>query len=159
MNRRQRRAAGKRDGYIGPHSTAGSHSATTDLFNVALRYHRNGRLAEAERLYRQVLSVDPSHAQSLHSLGLLAHQAGHPDAAIERITLAIAANNRVPEFHHDLGYILGEAGRASEAVTCYQRALTLKPNLVETRTNLAMMLQDLGRVDQAISHYQKLVTL
>jgi predicted O-linked N-acetylglucosamine transferase (SPINDLY family) len=110
-------------------------------------------------LYGQVLSIDPDHAPSLHLLGLLAHRRGHHDAAIERITRAIAVNNRLPEFHHNLGNILRETGRASEAVTCYQQALTLAPNLVGTRSNLATTLQDLGRLDEALSHYQKALAL
>jgi protein O-GlcNAc transferase len=153
MNRGQRRAAAKQG------SNADSHGATTDLFNAALRFQRSGRLAEAELLYGQVLSIDPGHARSLHLLGLVAHQLGRHDAAIERITQAIAINNRLPEFHHNLGNILRETGRAGEAVTCYQRALTLAPNLIETRSNLACALQDLGRLDQAISHYQRALAL
>ena len=159
MNRRQRRAAAKQGGNFGHDSTAGSHGAATDLFNAAVRYHRSGRFAEAELLYGQVLAIDPGDARSLHLLGLLAHQLGNHDAAIERITQAIAVNNQLPEFHHNLGNILRETGRASEAVTCYQGALALAPNLVETRNNLATALQDLGRLDQAVSQYQKALAL
>jgi protein O-GlcNAc transferase len=159
MNRQRRRAAAKHGGRIGSDSAAGSRTVIAEMFDAALGHHRAGRLAEAERLYRQVLSVDPKHAPSLHLLGLLAHQLGHHDVAIERIRQAIAVNDRLPEFHHNLGNILREKGRADEAVTCYQRALTLKPNSIEARNNLAMTLQDLGRLDQAISHYRRALAL
>ena len=41
---------------------------------IALAHHRAGRLAEAETLYRQVLSLVPGHAEVLHLLGVLAGQ-------------------------------------------------------------------------------------
>jgi Flp pilus assembly protein TadD len=38
--------------------------------------HQAGRLNEAEGLYRQILAVDPNHADGLHLLGVMAHQRG-----------------------------------------------------------------------------------
>ena len=34
----------------------------TEAFAVAQRHHRAGRLAEAEKVYRQILAADPGHA-------------------------------------------------------------------------------------------------
>ena len=42
---------------------------------------RQGRLGEAERLYRKILQLDAHHADSLHLLGMVAFQAGRNDAA------------------------------------------------------------------------------
>jgi hypothetical protein len=39
-------------------------------FNAALAHHHAGRIAEAERVCRQILVIDPDHAQNLHVLGL-----------------------------------------------------------------------------------------
>ena len=63
---------------------------------TALGHHQAGRLAEAEAIYRQVLAQFPDHADALHLLGVLACQAGRPDAAIELIGRAIAINPAVP---------------------------------------------------------------
>ena len=37
-------------------------------FQTALAHHQAGRLAEAEALYRQILSVQPGHADALYFL-------------------------------------------------------------------------------------------
>ena len=36
---------------------------------LAIQHHQQGRLQAAEQIYRQVLQVDPNHAQALHLLG------------------------------------------------------------------------------------------
>jgi protein O-GlcNAc transferase len=68
------------------------------MFGDAVRHHQAGRLNEAERLYREVLQADPRHADALHFLGVLAHQAGRNDVAVDLIDKAIAQNSRVPAF-------------------------------------------------------------
>ena len=37
-------------------------------FQLALQHHQAGRLAEAEAIYRQILAVEPRHADVLHNL-------------------------------------------------------------------------------------------
>ena len=44
--------------------------------NAALAHQRAGRPADAERVCREILSVDPGHAQTLHLLGLICQQTG-----------------------------------------------------------------------------------
>jgi hypothetical protein len=62
-----------------------------EMFAAALRHHQAGHLSEAERLYRQVLLADSHHADALHFLGVLAHQAGRNEAAVDMIGKASSA--------------------------------------------------------------------
>ncbi len=54
-----------------------------------------GRLNDAERLYRQVLAVNPRHADSLHLLGMIAYQTGQHQIAADKIRKAITINGGV----------------------------------------------------------------
>jgi tetratricopeptide (TPR) repeat protein len=54
-----------------------------------MSHHQAGRLAEAEAIYRQILSWNPNHAEALHLLGLIAGQHGNDDQAIDLIGRAI----------------------------------------------------------------------
>ena len=49
----------------------------------ALSHHQAGRLAEAEAIYRQILSQHPNQAEALNLLGTLAAQVGQSDVAVE----------------------------------------------------------------------------
>ena len=54
-----------------------TYPAEEDLFyKKALAYHRNGRLAEAIRLYRQVLKAHPNHPEALLNLAAAFMQQG-----------------------------------------------------------------------------------
>ena len=133
MNRKERRSAaaqGRRGiGEQPADMPTGQSDGTAQQFAAALRHHQLGRLTEAERLYRQILAVDPRHAQSMHLLGVIAHQSGRNDVAVDLIQKAISLNPRIPDFHSNLGGILKEQGRLAEAVACYERALALNPKI------------------------------
>src|SRR5437868_15195509 len=96
-----------------------------ELFDLAVRHHRSGNLAQAEPLYRQVLQAEPAHAHALHLLGLLAYQTGAHEAANGLIRKAIALNPSVAVFHSNLGVVLKDQGLIGEAITSYEQALRL----------------------------------
>jgi tetratricopeptide (TPR) repeat protein/SAM-dependent methyltransferase len=147
MNRKERRAAasaGRAD--LRPPAAPPGVEA---LFAAALDHHRNGRLGEAERLYREVLALEPRHAPALHFLGILAHQGGNSAAAIELINQAIAVNGAVPDFHYNLGVIFEAMGRRDEAAARYVAAANLKPDHFGANLNLGNVLLGQGRLEEA----------
>ncbi len=89
MNRKQRRLAAKK---AGTPTGAGPAPAVGEALDLALASHRAGRLDGAGRLYRKFLRRRPNHPEALHLLGVIAHQTGDHDAAIDLIGKAIAIN-------------------------------------------------------------------
>ncbi len=88
-----------------------SLSTAAEYFAVGTQQHLAGQLREAEQSYKQALTLDPTHIESLHSLGVLALQAGRPDLSIDLIGRAISLNPQNPEFHFNQGLALGAMGR------------------------------------------------
>ena len=157
MNRKQRRA-GARLGQQG--RAAGSPAAPiAGWFGAALAHQRGGRAAHAERVCREILSVDPGHAQTLHLLGLIEHRRGSSDESIEHIRTAIMREGRDPAFHHNLGNILRALDRLAEAINCYERALALAPTSVDTLYNLGNTYQDLGQPERAAVYFERALRL
>jgi tetratricopeptide (TPR) repeat protein len=157
MNRKQRRAESRTGEQ---RRTAGSPVAPiAGWFSGALAYQRAGRVAEAERVCLQILSLEPGHAQTLHLLGLIEHQCGRSDDAIQRLRMAIARNGQDPAFHHNLGNILRSRNRPAEALTCYEHAIALAPDSVDTLYNLGNICQDLGRPERAIAFFERALRL
>ncbi len=100
MNRKQRRAARKQAPGPSPNSS-----------KPPFGHHQAGQLAEADRLYRQVLAVDPDHVDTLHHLGVLARQAGRNDLAINLLGKAVALDPDLGPALNNLATILLPARR------------------------------------------------
>ena len=58
-------------------------------FNQGVALHQQGRLAEAERIYEEVLRQQPNHFDALHLLGVIAVQTRRTERAVELIGKAI----------------------------------------------------------------------
>jgi len=125
----------------------------------ALRHHRAGRCEEAERIYREILSVAPGHADSLQLLGALANDAGRYDEAIELIGRALKHVPAHAVAHHNLGVALFGLGRTEEAIAAYQGALQLQPGRAATHYTLANAWLRSGRAEEAVGAYHRALAL
>jgi len=152
MNRKDRRAAGKR-GLDAPVTDAAS------LFAQAVHHHQAGRLPDAERLFRHVLAIERGHIASLHHLGMIALQRGEPQAAIEPISRALAIDPGNPVLHYNFAHALAAQGRADEAIGHLRTAVTLAPNFSEAHVRLGAMLQAQGRLDEAAQCFERSLSL
>ena len=85
--------------------------------------HREGRLQDAERLYRVVLRAQPNHPDANHNLGVLAVSVGKPQDAVPLFKLALKANPTEEQFW--LSYIeaLIRAECFDQATQAFERAI------------------------------------
>ncbi len=136
-----------------------SPATLAKLFKDALTHHQQGRLTEAEELYRQILTRDSRHADSLHLLGLILHQTNRSERAGELIRKAIKINGTNAVYHSNLAFILAGQGEFHEAKTLYKKALVLDPNNAEAHYKLGCLLQRQDKFDDAKEQYLQAVHL
>jgi tetratricopeptide (TPR) repeat protein len=129
------------------------------IVSDALEHHRQGRLPQAEQLYLQILAIDPHHADTLHLLGVLAHQVGRDDVAVELIRSAIAIDKRQASYHSNLGASLQAQGKLDEAASSYEQALELNPEMAEAQMNLGAVLEAQGKHDLAEARFRRALAL
>ncbi len=60
--------------------------------------HKEGKLQDAERLYRAILQAQPKHPDANHNLGVLAVAVGKPLEAIPLFKLALETNPQMEQF-------------------------------------------------------------
>jgi protein O-GlcNAc transferase len=130
-----------------------------EALDVAVDHHQAGRLNEAEALYRQILQVEPQHADALCLLGRIEHQNGRQEQAVELFNQAIAISGAEPMFHNNLGQALRDQGKLDEAAAAYREALRLKPDYSQALCNLAIVMQGQGDLVQAESLFREAVRL
>ena len=63
-----------------------------EAFRQAVSLHQQGRLAEAELIYQDILRQEPAFFEALHLLGVVALQTRKTQESVELITKAIARN-------------------------------------------------------------------
>ncbi len=103
-----------------------------------------GDFAQAEKLYEQVLRVDPQQAGAWHQLGLVAFRRGRVEEAAEFLSRAVSLDPSSAAFHSDLGTIYRTLGRLDEALDCFQQTVERAPDLASAHYNLGVVLQDRG---------------
>ena len=92
---------------------------------AALEEQRAGRFEAAERIYNDVLRIDPDCADALHLLGLIAATRGQFELAEQRITRAILSRPNRADFHASLGNVHFARQAIEPMAACYRQALLL----------------------------------
>ena len=126
-----------------------------DFLDQAVALHGQGRWAEAEQLYAQILAADPNHMNTRHMLGVLWAQAGRNEEALEMIAPVVAANPRDALALANLGNVLNALDRLEEALEAYDRSLMLNPDYPPAHLSRGNVLQLLLRYDEALESYNR----
>ncbi|HEX5392827.1 MAG TPA: sulfotransferase [Rhodocyclaceae bacterium] len=137
-----------------------SGTVTPDqAMELASRAQAAGRLAEAEGILRQILSVEPNHAHALHLLGVVAYQAGQPQLALDLIKRAIGEDGNVALFHSNLAEMCRQQGQLEAAVEHGRRAVQLDPTMASAHSNLGIALYDAKDFDAAQACHREALAL
>src|SRR6478609_3476377 len=99
----------------------------SEALAIAAQHHEAGELQIAEQIYRQILAIEPNHADAWHLLGVVAAQVGRHDLAESYIRRAIDLSGAESAFYVNLGNVLQAQGKYDEAVGTFRQALALKP--------------------------------
>jgi predicted O-linked N-acetylglucosamine transferase (SPINDLY family) len=129
------------------------------LLMNAVRLHKAGDLAGAERLYGAVLRANPKHAQALYLLGFIHSQRGQHDEAERLIGQSLQINPRSPDAWYNRGCALQQLERYADAASCFDRAVSLKPDYDEAWTNRGVALLAQRRHADALGSFNKALAL
>lgn len=125
----------------------------------ALQLHQEGRLADAERLYREVLRRSGRDFEALHLLGVLKMQQGQAQEAVRLLAVAVEVDPASAAAHSNYGLALAALKRNEEAFASYGRSLALAPRNAEVLSNRADTLCDLGRREEALADYDQALAI
>jgi tetratricopeptide (TPR) repeat protein len=131
---------------------AGKERARTayDLYVKASQLDESpATVAEAERLYRQAIEIDPWLAIAYTNLGNICFRRNEEDAAVVLYKKALTIDTVQPEAQYNLGYVMLERGHADDAIRFFRGAIQSDPRFADAYFNLAMAFEQVGNPDEA----------
>lgn len=131
----------------------------SDILPIAIEAHKAGNLAEAERLYGEVLAGDASRADARYNLGLVYGQLGRPFEAVREISLALQLK---PDFGQGW-FMLCEFADAIDQQELNrfagERATQLMPGDARAWLRYGLALSKLDRNEEAIEAFKHSVEI
>lgn len=125
----------------------------------AVRLHNEGKLDDAEALYREVLADAPGQQTALHLSGLIAHQRGRYREAVTLINMALAGGATTAAIHTNCGVAYRALGELDNAAWHIAWAIKLDPEFADAHLNYALVLWDQGLAQQAALHFETVLQL
>jgi tetratricopeptide (TPR) repeat protein len=132
---------------------------TDKLLSQATVYQQQGHLAQAEKLYRQILADDPQYAPALHFLGLVLHQRGQIEIGYRYMHQALEISPANPVFLANLIHALMAQGKFRETLPLFQRLLDLNPSNASAWHELGTALRELGGQEDAVNCWQRALSV
>jgi len=136
------------------YAQAAAHRRSVDaLLGLAAIASVQDRDADAQRLYREVLDLDPRNAAAQ---GALLDLLGNTDgsAAESRLKMLIERDPS-PHLHQTLGNLYAGQARWNDAQAAYFEAYRGAPGNADYAYNLAVSLDQLQQFAAALSYYEK----
>jgi Flp pilus assembly protein TadD len=127
------------------------------IFEQAIKFHREGKLEEAERLYRSILKIQPEHINTNNNLGIILQHHGKLEEAETTYKKAIEFKPDFPEAHNNLGSMLLQLRKLEKAEASFKKAIEFRPDYAQAHYNLGNTLFELSRFDEAEKSYRKAI--
>jgi predicted O-linked N-acetylglucosamine transferase (SPINDLY family) len=129
------------------------------LFAQGLQLHHQGKPAQAEPLYAQVLAARPDHADALQMMALVKLAKGEAPEALKLIAAAMQGRKPSPQTLLNQGLILNALARHQDALASFDGALKQKSKFAEAHNNRGAALAALNRHEEALESYRKAISL
>jgi len=88
-------------------------------------YLQNNRLAQAERAFQNILTMDPENPHAQMGIGLIAARRKQWHRSETLLQHALSGNENLVDAHRALGSVLSKQGRPVDAIHAFERSLRL----------------------------------
>ena len=104
-------------------------------------FQNQGKLEEAIKAYKKVLSMEPDNADAYNNMGAVFQDQGKLEEAIEAYNNALSLRPDNAEAYNNMGAVFQDQGKPKEAITAYKNALLLKPDFAAAHRNLSDLIE------------------
>ena len=98
-----------------------------DLFREATAAAKQGHFEEAEKMYTQLLEIDPANVKAMNNLGLVLKKIGRKEDALQAYQYAIETDESYPLTYKNVGILLEEMNDSKGAIEAYRAYIRVAP--------------------------------
>jgi protein O-GlcNAc transferase len=128
------------------------------LYNQARQAQKNGALAEAARLYRQILDASAVPEVMVNYANVLT-QLGQRSEALAQYNQALKQRKNFFEALFNRGNLFLEMGRTPDALADFDSAVAARPDFPAVWNNRGTALRRLRRSQEALASYEQALAL
>jgi tetratricopeptide (TPR) repeat protein len=114
---------------------------------------------DAERLYREAISLDPWLAIAYTNLGNIRFRRQDGVHAEDLYRKALEIDPRQPEAQYNLGYVMLERGEPDGSIPLFIGAIESDPKFSDAYFNLAMAYEQIGESQKARPYWKSYIML
>ena len=136
-----------------------SKPSKEQIRNQAFRFHSQGNISEAVKLYQYFIQQDFNDHRVFANYGVILKNLGKLQEAEISTRKAIELNPNFAKAHTNLGLILKDLDRLQEAELLLRKSIELNPNDPMAHSNLGSLFQELDKIDESILCYEAAIDL
>lgn len=114
---------------------------------------------DAERLYREAITLDPWLAIAYTNLGNIRFRRQDGVSAEDLYKKALEIDPRQPEAQYNLGYVMLERGEPDGSIPLFLGAIESDPKFSDAYFNLAMAYEQVGESQKARPYWKSYIML
>jgi len=134
-------------------------SSADEMFHQAISAMQARDVAAAEKGFKRVLQLQPTHVGALNLFTVLLISLRRFEEAEHYARLALNENATSDATHYNYGLILKALKRPADALERFSQALRINPSVPSTWNNRGTVLNELKRYDDAIGDFDKAIEL
>lgn len=130
-----------------------SHETSETQLAEAKHLAKQGDIEEAEKIYRDLISLGTKEAVAYNNLGVICGLTGRLKERLELFRRALSLDPLHPEAVKNIGIAYLEAGRLEDAIGFYRHQTSIDSLNFELHLHLGKLLIQAGRADEAIEYF------
>ena len=135
------------------------NSSIENKFKLAIEEQKKNNLNIAEKIYEEILEIEPNHLESICYLATIFAQTKRTSLAKNFFLRAIEINPNNPRINNNLGNVSLQLGESQNALRYYEKAIKSKPNYPDAHINLGIAFKSLKKNEQALSCFEKAIKI
>jgi tetratricopeptide (TPR) repeat protein len=128
-------------------------------FNIGLQNFKKNHLKDAENSFKEVLSNNPDHLESIFFLGILQAKKKDFNKAKNFFIKVTQIDPSYIDAHYNLGIVFNELKDFQNSINCYEKVIQIDSNHADAHNNLGLVFYKLKDFQNSINYFEKAIQI